>query len=69
MNQPLTPRVASLVGYVAGDSLVGQQWEERPLVLGRSNAPEQGYDRDRKWESVGWRAGQGEDIGDLGNSI
>jgi hypothetical protein len=29
----------SLVTYVAQDGLVGLQWEERPLVLGRLDAP------------------------------
>jgi hypothetical protein len=30
------------IAYVAEDGLVGHQWEERPLVLGRSYAPVQG---------------------------
>jgi hypothetical protein len=49
----------SLVSYVAEDGLVSHQWEERPLVLPRSYAPLQGNARARKWEWVGWRAGQG----------
>jgi hypothetical protein len=48
----------SLVTYVAEDGLVGHQWEERPLVLGRLYAPEQGNARARKRECVGWGAGQ-----------
>jgi hypothetical protein len=31
-----------LVAYVVEDRLFGHQWEERPLVLGRSYAPVQG---------------------------
>jgi hypothetical protein len=38
MNKPVLPRAMSLVAYVAEDGLVGHQWEERPLVLGRSYA-------------------------------
>ena len=34
MEGPMAP-----VGYVAEDSIVGHQWEERPLVLRRLNAP------------------------------
>jgi hypothetical protein len=49
----------SLVAYVAEDGLVGHQWEERPLVLRRLYAPVQGNARAKKWEWVGWRAGQG----------
>jgi hypothetical protein len=59
----------SLVAYVAEDGLVSHQWEERPLVLGRAYAPVQGISRARKQEWVGWRAGQGEGIGDFGDSI
>jgi hypothetical protein len=44
----------SLVAYVAQDGLVGQQWEERPLVFRRSYATVQGNARARKWEWVGW---------------
>jgi hypothetical protein len=29
------PELVSLVAYIAEDILVGHQWEERPLVLGR----------------------------------
>jgi hypothetical protein len=29
----------ALAAYVAEDGLVGLQWEERPLVLGRFYAP------------------------------
>ena len=49
----------SLVAYVAEDGLVGHQWEERPLVMGRSYAPVQGNARGRKQEWVGWGAGSG----------
>jgi hypothetical protein len=59
----------SLVAYVAEDGLVGYQWEERPLVLRRSYAPVQGNARARKWEWVGWGAGQEEGIGGFGDSI
>ena len=61
--------LVSLVEYVAEDGLVGHQWEERPLVLRRSYAPVQGNARARKQEWVGWRAGQGEGIGDFQGSI
>jgi hypothetical protein len=37
-----------LVAYVAEDSLVGNQWEERPLVFRRSYVPVQGNVRTRK---------------------
>ena len=59
----------SLVAYAAEDGLVGHQWEERPLVLQRLYAPVQGNARARKQEWVGWGAGQGEGIGDFGDSI
>ena len=55
-----------LVAYVAEDGLVGHQWEKRPLVLQRSYAPVQGNAGARKWEWMGWGAGQGEGIGALG---
>jgi hypothetical protein len=45
-----TPRAVSLVAYVAEDGLISHQWEERPLVLGRSYDPVQGNARARKWE-------------------
>ena len=32
----------SLVAYVAEDGLVGHQWEERHLIMGRLYAPVQG---------------------------
>jgi hypothetical protein len=38
--------LVSLVTYVAEDSLVGHQWEERPLFLGY--APVEGNARARK---------------------
>jgi hypothetical protein len=53
----------SPVAYVAEDGLVGHQWEERPLVLGRSYASVQGNARARNWEWVGWEVGQGEGMG------
>jgi hypothetical protein len=52
--------------HVAEDGLVGHQWEERPLVLGRSYAPIQGNARARKREWVGWGAGWGKGMGALG---
>jgi hypothetical protein len=42
----------ALAAYVAEDGLVGHQWEERPLVLGRFHAPVQGNARAGKWEWV-----------------
>jgi hypothetical protein len=59
----------SLDVYVAEDGLVGHQWEKRPLVLRRSYAPVQGNARARKWEWVGWGAGQGEGIEGIGDNI
>jgi hypothetical protein len=59
----------SLVAYVAEDRLVGNQWEERPLVLRRSYAPVQGNVKARKREWVGWGAGCGKGIGGFGDSI
>jgi hypothetical protein len=50
----------ALVAYVAENSLVGHQWEERPLVLQRSYAPVQGSARARKRDWVGWGAGREE---------
>jgi hypothetical protein len=41
--------------YVAQNGLVEHQWEERPLVLGRLDAPVWGNARTGKWEWVdGW---------------
>ena len=40
----------SLAAYVAEDSLVGHQWEEKPLVLQRLYVPVQGNARVRKQE-------------------
>jgi hypothetical protein len=54
-----------LVAYVAEDGLIGHQWEERPLVLQRLYDPVQRNARAR----VGWGAGWGEGIGDIGDSI
>jgi hypothetical protein len=59
----------SLVAYGAEDGLVGHQWEERPLVLQRSYAPVQGNAKARKWEWVGWGAGEGEGTVDFQDSI
>ena len=59
----------ALAAYVAEDGLVGHQWEERPLVLQRLYAPVQGNARARKWEWVGWGAGQGEGIEGIQESI
>jgi hypothetical protein len=55
----------SLVAYVAEDGLIGCQWEERPLVLQKLCAPVKGNAKARKLKWVGWRAGQGECIGDF----
>jgi hypothetical protein len=57
----------SLVVYVTEDGLVGHQWEERPLVLGKSYAPVQGNARAREW--VVWGAGHGEGTGGFGDGI
>jgi hypothetical protein len=62
-----TPELLTLAAYVSKDGLVGHQWKERPLVLGRSYV--QGNARARKWEWMGWGAGQGEGIGDFQDSI
>ena len=59
----------SLAAYVAGDGLVSHHCEERPLVLRRLYASVQENARARKQEWVGWRAGQGEGIGDFQDSI
>jgi hypothetical protein len=66
---PHAPEFLSLVAYVAEDGLVGQQWEERPLVFRRSYVPVQGNARARKQQWVGWGAGRGEGIGSFGDSI
>ena len=34
MEEPMAP-----AEYVAGDALVKHEWEERPLVLGKFDAP------------------------------
>ena len=59
----------SLAIYGAEDGLIGHQWEERPLVLQRSYAPEQENARARKQEWVGWEAGWEEGIGDFGDNV
>jgi hypothetical protein len=59
----------SLVTYVAEDGLVGHQWEERLLVLGRSYTPVKENARARKQERVGWGAGLGEGVGGFWDSI
>jgi hypothetical protein len=59
----------SLAAYVAEDGLGGHQWEESPLVLQRSYIPVQGNARAKKWEWVGWGAGQRDGIGDFQDSI
>ena len=56
----------SLAAYVAGDGLVGHQWEEGTLVLRREYAPVQGNARARKWEWVVENRELGKDIGNLG---
>ena len=40
----------ALATYVAEYGLVGHQWEERPLVLRRLDAPVLGNARTGKWE-------------------
>jgi hypothetical protein len=68
-KQTQTAHLKNWLVYVAEDGLVGYQWEERPLVLGRSYAPEQGNARARKREWMGWGAGWGESIGAFGDSF
>jgi hypothetical protein len=53
----------SLAAFVAEDGLVGQQWEERTLVIPRFFDPVQGNARAKKQDWVGWGVGQGEGIG------
>ena len=43
--------------YVAEDGLVGHQWEERHLIMGRLYAPVQRNGRARKQKWMGWGAG------------
>ena len=64
-SQEIAIWVLSLVPYVAEDSLVSHQWEERPLVLRRSYAPVQENARARKQEWVGWGAGWEKGIEDF----
>ena len=45
--------------------IIGHQWEERPLVLGRLYAPVQSNAGARKWEWLGWRAVRWQGIGDF----
>jgi hypothetical protein len=47
----------ALAAYIAEDGLVEHQWEERPLVLRRFNAPVQGNVRTGK--QSGWVGEQG----------
>ena len=44
--------------YLAEDGLIGHQWEERPLVLWRLNAPVQGNARAVRQEWVGGGLGK-----------
>ena len=46
----------SLVAYVAEDGLVGHQWEERPLALGRFYAP--GTGSRSGWIGEQWERGE-----------
>jgi hypothetical protein len=64
-----SPRACAFVAYVADDGLVGHQWKEGSLAFQRLYAPVQGNARAKKQEWVGWGAGQGEGIGDFGDSI
>ena len=59
----------SLVAYVAEDGLVGHQWEERPLVLGRSYALVQGNARARARARKQEWVGCGEGIAVFADSI
>jgi len=44
--------------YVVEDGLVGHQWEEKPLVLSRLNAPVEGMSGLGRWEEAGGRVGE-----------
>jgi hypothetical protein len=50
MVGPIAP-----VSYVAEDGLVGDQWEETPLVLRRLDTSGQGNARTERWEWMGRR--------------
>ena len=52
----------SLAAYVAEDGIIGKRGL---LVLQTLYAPVQRKAKAKKWESVGWGAGQGEGIGDF----
>ena len=61
----------SVATYVSEDGLFGHQWKESPLVVQTLYAPVQGNTRAKKWEWVGWGAGQGggrDGIGDFWDS-
>ena len=49
MEYPRAP-----TAYVAENGLVGHQWEERPVVLGRLNAPSVGECQGREAGVGGW---------------
>jgi hypothetical protein len=42
MNLPIPPELVSLAAYIADDSLVGHQWEDRPLGLANFICPSTG---------------------------
>ena len=50
-------KLVALAIYVAEDSLVGHQWEERPFGPVKALCPSIGKCKDQEWEWVGWRAG------------
>jgi hypothetical protein len=58
-SAPPPAEVMSLAAYITEDGLVGHQWEERPLFLGRLYVPVFRNARARMQEWMGWEAGQG----------
>jgi hypothetical protein len=61
----------SLAAYVAEDGLFSHQWEERPLVLKNIICPSTGEHQGQEVGvgGEGGRAGRGQGIGDLQDSI
>jgi hypothetical protein len=59
----------SLAAYVAQDGLVVHHWEERPLGLANLICPSTRECQGQEAGVSGRGAGQGEGIGDFGDSI
>jgi len=51
-------RTMAPAAYVAEDSLVGHEWEEKPLILPRLNLPVSGNVRVARQEGVGGWVGE-----------